>query len=79
MNIVNLAGQNHYPGSPLIIKQLLRLNDRLIACELHPSDYLSLTKLFSNNIQHHSEGFRQDEFKGCEMKELGYEDQLEKE
>jgi len=49
LNIVNLAGLNHYPGSPFIIKQLLRPNDRLIACELHPSDYLSLKKLLPNN------------------------------
>lgn len=48
LNIVNLAGLNHYPGSPFIIKQLLRPNDRLIACELHPSDYLSLKKLLPN-------------------------------
>ena len=49
LNIVNLVGLNHYPGSPFIIKQLLRPNDRLIACELHPSDYLSFKKLLPNN------------------------------
>jgi 23S rRNA (adenine2030-N6)-methyltransferase len=27
----------HYPGSPLIVAELLRANDRLIACELEPS------------------------------------------
>jgi len=64
LNVVNLAGKNYYPGSPFIIKSLLRPQDRLIACELHPSDYLSLKKLFSNNIQLNSESFRQDEFKG---------------
>ncbi len=37
LNIVNLAGINHYLGSSFIIKQLLRPNDRLIACELHPA------------------------------------------
>jgi 23S rRNA (adenine2030-N6)-methyltransferase len=26
----------HYPGSPLIVGELLRANDRLIACELEP-------------------------------------------
>ncbi|GAA5252168.1 23S rRNA (adenine(2030)-N(6))-methyltransferase RlmJ [Candidatus Rickettsia kedanie] len=49
LNIVNLAGQNHYPGSPFIIKQLLRANDRLIAYALHPSDYLTLKKLLPND------------------------------
>lgn len=49
LNIVNLAGENHYPGSPFIIKQLLRPNDRLIVCELHPSDYLSLKQLLPTN------------------------------
>ncbi|MGX6960185.1 MAG: 23S rRNA (adenine(2030)-N(6))-methyltransferase RlmJ [Rickettsia endosymbiont of Pentastiridius leporinus] len=52
LNIKNLAGENHYPGSPFIITKLLRPQDRLIACELHPEDYLSLKKLLSNNIQH---------------------------
>ena len=27
----------HYPGSPLVIAELLRANDRLIACELEPA------------------------------------------
>jgi 23S rRNA (adenine2030-N6)-methyltransferase len=27
----------HYPGSPLIVAELLRANDRLIACELEPA------------------------------------------
>ncbi|MFV9930305.1 MAG: 23S rRNA (adenine(2030)-N(6))-methyltransferase RlmJ [Rickettsia endosymbiont of Haemaphysalis japonica] len=49
LNIINIAGKSHYPGSPFIIKQLLRPNDRLMACELHPSDYLSLKKLLPND------------------------------
>ncbi|HJD55408.1 MAG TPA: 23S rRNA (adenine(2030)-N(6))-methyltransferase RlmJ [Rickettsia endosymbiont of Pyrocoelia pectoralis] len=48
-NIKNLAGENHYPGSPFIITKLLRPQDRLIACELHPSDYLSLKTLIPSN------------------------------
>lgn len=27
LNIINIAGKSHYPGSPFIIKQLLRPND----------------------------------------------------
>ncbi len=34
-----------YPGSPLIINNLLRQQDRLIACELHLDDYLELKKV----------------------------------
>ena len=32
----------HYPGSPLIVGELLRANDRLIACELEPAAAASL-------------------------------------
>jgi 23S rRNA (adenine2030-N6)-methyltransferase len=32
----------HYPGSPLIVRALLRRQDRLIACELEPSAAASL-------------------------------------
>jgi 23S rRNA (adenine2030-N6)-methyltransferase len=32
----------HYPGSPLIVKALLRRQDRLIACELEPNAATSL-------------------------------------
>lgn len=36
----NQSGQlNYYPGSPLIARQLLREQDRLLLTELHPSDY----------------------------------------
>lgn len=45
----NLELLKIYPGSPFIIKQLLRPQDRLIACELHPEDYLSLKKLLPHN------------------------------
>jgi 23S rRNA (adenine2030-N6)-methyltransferase len=31
------AELRHYPGSPLIVGELLRANDRLIACELEPA------------------------------------------
>lgn len=29
----------YYPGSPRLIQQLLRSDDRLVACELHPNEY----------------------------------------
>lgn len=31
-----------YPGSPEIIRRLLRSSDRLFACELHPDDFVAL-------------------------------------
>jgi len=33
-----------YPGSPAIIRALLRPSDRLIACELHPEDHALLRR-----------------------------------
>ncbi len=34
----------HYPGSPLIVSELLRANDRLIACELEPAAAAALAR-----------------------------------
>jgi 23S rRNA (adenine2030-N6)-methyltransferase len=34
----------HYPGSPLIVGEMLRANDRLIACELEPSAAAALRR-----------------------------------
>ncbi len=44
-----------YPGSPLLIRSMLRPCDRLIACELHPDDAASLFGLFhgDNMVQIH--------------------------
>ncbi|MCA3262463.1 MAG: 23S rRNA (adenine(2030)-N(6))-methyltransferase RlmJ [Telmatospirillum sp.] len=36
-----------YPGSPRLIKSLLRPQDRLIACELHPQDAATLQRTFA--------------------------------
>src|SRR5580704_9356548 len=38
-----------YPGSPSIIRSLLRDNDRLIACELHDEDAASLRLAFKGD------------------------------
>lgn len=40
-----------YPGSPLIIRNLLRRQDRLSAFELHPEDHSRLCELFEGDIQ----------------------------
>ena len=41
----------HYPGSPLIVRHLLRRQDRLSALELHPEDADQLTGLFVGDVQ----------------------------
>jgi len=40
-----------YPGSPLIIRALLREHDRLACCEAHPRDYAALRTLFRGDGQ----------------------------
>lgn len=42
------GGPEFYPGSPLIIAQMLRTQDSLICCEKHPEDKRSLYRLFTN-------------------------------
>jgi 23S rRNA (adenine2030-N6)-methyltransferase len=36
-------GASAYPGSPLIARHLLRPQDRLVLCELHPAEHAALT------------------------------------
>ena len=43
-------GASSYPGSPAIVRSLLRAEDRLIANELHPEDYKTLREAFSFEI-----------------------------
>lgn len=38
-----------YPGSPWFAQHLLRPQDRLVLCELHPSDRLQLERTFGNS------------------------------
>ncbi|PSJ61223.1 23S rRNA (adenine(2030)-N(6))-methyltransferase RlmJ [Pseudaminobacter soli (ex Li et al. 2025)] len=40
-----------YPGSPLIVRRLLRKQDRLSAIELHPEDFQVLKTLFAEDFQ----------------------------
>ena len=40
-----------YPGSPLLVRRLLRLQDRLSALELHPDDAATLSALFAGDFQ----------------------------
>ncbi|WP_407965046.1 23S rRNA (adenine(2030)-N(6))-methyltransferase RlmJ [Bartonella sp. C271] len=40
-----------YPGSPILVRQLLRKKDRLTAIELHHEDYQILARHFSGDYQ----------------------------
>lgn len=41
----------HYPGSPAILRRLLRKNDRLFLCELHPTEQRVLAGRFAADRQ----------------------------
>ena len=38
-------GRDAYPGSPTIVREMIRAQDRAIAVELHPADHASLARL----------------------------------
>ncbi|SJZ85667.1 23S rRNA (adenine(2030)-N(6))-methyltransferase RlmJ [Consotaella salsifontis] len=44
-------GARAYPGSPLLVRRLLRRQDRLSAYELHPQDGQALAALFAGDVQ----------------------------
>ncbi|HKM64784.1 MAG TPA: 23S rRNA (adenine(2030)-N(6))-methyltransferase RlmJ [Acidisphaera sp.] len=46
-----VSGLGLYPGSPALIRALLRPDDRLACCELHPEDYADLRALFARDRQ----------------------------
>ena len=55
-----ISSLRYYPGSPMLARQLLRENDRAIACELHPNEYQTLKQNFLGDYQvaiHHMDGF----------------------
>jgi 23S rRNA (adenine2030-N6)-methyltransferase len=45
------GGLGTYPGSPWLVRQLLRPQDRLFVLELHPEDAATLSKLFAGDVQ----------------------------
>jgi len=50
--LVRAAGYpRHYPGSPALIRALLRPTDRLALCELHPEDHATLKAHFARDRQ----------------------------
>jgi len=40
-----------YPGSPALVRAMLRPQDRLIACELHPEEHAALRRHFARDPQ----------------------------
>jgi len=49
-----------YPGSPVITRALLRPDDRMVCCELHPDDAAELRRRFAGDRQvavHHRDGW----------------------
>lgn len=49
-----------YPGSPALVRHLLRPQDRLVACELHPEDAAALKRNLAGDRRvqcHHRDGY----------------------
>ena len=58
ITLVNTLGL--YPGSPALIRAMLRPDDRLACCELHPEDIIGLRRLFARDWQvavHHRDAY----------------------
>lgn len=52
--------EGRYPGSPAIVADRLRLDDRLVACEFHPEDVTILRRNFARTgtvAVHHRDGY----------------------
>jgi 23S rRNA (adenine2030-N6)-methyltransferase len=49
--MATVRGLGLYPGSPELIRSLLRADDRLACCEAHPEDFASLRRLFHGDRQ----------------------------
>jgi 23S rRNA (adenine2030-N6)-methyltransferase len=57
---LNPDGLKTYPGSPEIVNAMLRAEDRLIACELHPEDARALKARYRDDRRvqvHHRDGY----------------------
>jgi 23S rRNA (adenine2030-N6)-methyltransferase len=57
---LNPDGLATYPGSPEIVRRMLRADDRLIACELHPEDVEVLRARYRSDDRiaaHHRDGY----------------------
>ena len=49
--VAHVESEGLYPGSPAIIRAMLRPADRLVCCELHPEDARSLRRAFARDSQ----------------------------
>ena len=49
--VATVRGLSLYPGSPALIRSLLRDDDRLACCEAHPEDAAALRRLFRHDRQ----------------------------
>ena len=60
LRALNPDGLVLYPGSPELVRRLLRPTDRLIACELHPDDAAELRARYRADPRvavHHRDGY----------------------
>jgi 23S rRNA (adenine2030-N6)-methyltransferase len=60
LHALNPDGLKTYPGSPEIVRRLMREHDRLIACELHPADAAELKARYQDDRHiaiHHRDGY----------------------
>jgi 23S rRNA (adenine2030-N6)-methyltransferase len=60
LEAMNPSGLMAYPGSPEIVRRMLRDDDRLIACELHPDDAEALKAWRRGDPRiavHHRDGY----------------------
>lgn len=51
LSVVRGFGEAAYPGSPALVRAMLRPADRLVACELHPEDAATLRAAFRRDPQ----------------------------
>jgi 23S rRNA (adenine2030-N6)-methyltransferase len=57
---MNPDGLAAYPGSPEVVRRMLRADDRLTLCELHPADFATLKARYRSDRRvavHHRDGY----------------------
>jgi 23S rRNA (adenine2030-N6)-methyltransferase len=60
LTAMNPGGLGTYPGSPEIVRRMLREQDRLVLCELHPADAAELKARYRSDPRvavHHRDGY----------------------
>ena len=63
---INSSELVHYPGSPALVRALIRLQDRMQLSELHSSDFALLNRLYKSDKQ--VSVFQQDGLKNLKKK-----------